>query len=178
MNFRYKLMEFMRGRYGLDNMFYVLFAVAAALAFLNCFIRSFVLQMIVYAIGIYAFYRVLSRNVEARARENRKVNEILRKLKNKRKGERIGVCECFIVDYENYILYFCCVGFVFCAEHYSIDLSGCGNYAPQENESRRQSLFEAGGSSFPFAVFHCRELCVKPKQHHRKKCGLRHLFFR
>lgn len=83
MNFRYRIMEFMRGRYGLDNMFYVLFAVAAALAFLNCFIRSFVLQMIVYAIGIYAFYRVLSRNVEARARENRKVNDILRGLKKK-----------------------------------------------------------------------------------------------
>ncbi|MBQ8203401.1 MAG: hypothetical protein IJZ75_03880 [Clostridia bacterium] len=83
MNFRYKLMEFMRGRYGLDNMFYVIFAVAAALAFINCFIRSFVLQMIVYALGVYAFFRVLSRNTEARARENRRVNEIINRAKKR-----------------------------------------------------------------------------------------------
>lgn len=83
MNFRYRIMEFMRGRYGLDNMFYVIFAVAAVLAFINCFIRSFVVQMIVYALGIYAFYRVLSRNIESRAKENRKVNELLDSLKKK-----------------------------------------------------------------------------------------------
>lgn len=83
MNFRYRLMEFMRGRYGLDNMFYVIFAVAAALALINCFVRSFILQMIVYALGLYAFYRVLSRNIEARAKENRKVTELISKAKKK-----------------------------------------------------------------------------------------------
>ncbi len=83
MNFRYRLMEFMRGRYGLDNMFYVIFAVAAALALINCFLRSWILQMIVYALGIYAFYRVLSRNTEARAKENRRVNELLNKIKKR-----------------------------------------------------------------------------------------------
>ena len=76
MNFRYRIMKFMSGRYGIDGMFYALFGVASILAILNCFIRSHIIQMVVYAITFYAFFRVLSRNLEARRRENQWFNKI------------------------------------------------------------------------------------------------------
>ncbi len=71
MNFRYRLMQFMSGRYGVDGLFYALFAVSAILAIVNCFLRVVWLQFVVYAIIIYAFFRIVSRNIQARRRENR-----------------------------------------------------------------------------------------------------------
>lgn len=70
MNFRYKLIQFMRGRYGVDMLFYVIFTVAAVMALINCFVRSVWLQFAVYGVVLYAFFRVFSRNIEARRREN------------------------------------------------------------------------------------------------------------
>lgn len=70
MNFRYRLMQFMSGRYGVDKLFYGLFCIAAALSFINVFVRSGIIQLLVYAIVIYAVYRFLSRNFEARRKEN------------------------------------------------------------------------------------------------------------
>ncbi len=71
MNFRYRLMQFMSGRYGIDKLFYALFATSAVLAIANCFFRLWWLQIIVYAIIVYAFFRIMSRNIEARRCENR-----------------------------------------------------------------------------------------------------------
>ncbi len=70
MNFRYKLMRFMSGRYGTDAMFYVLVFVSFALAIVNIFLRLLILQLIVDVLIIYAVFRMLSRNIEARRREN------------------------------------------------------------------------------------------------------------
>ncbi|MBE6809149.1 MAG: hypothetical protein E7524_06740 [Ruminococcaceae bacterium] len=70
MNFRYRLMQFMSGRYGTDQLFYGLIAAAVTLSFLNLFIRSFIVQMLVYALLGYSLFRVLSRNLDARRREN------------------------------------------------------------------------------------------------------------
>ena len=83
MNFRYRLMQFMSGRYGIDRLFYVLFAVAATLSIVNCFVKSSLLQFVVYAIVTYAFFRVLSRNVEARRRENMAFGKLKIKVVNK-----------------------------------------------------------------------------------------------
>lgn len=82
MNFRYRLMQFMSGRYGADELFYVLFTISAVLAFLNIFIRSAILQIIVYLIMLVAVLRVLSRNYNARQRENRVVLSIINKIKS------------------------------------------------------------------------------------------------
>lgn len=77
MNFRYKLMQFMSGRYGMDAFNYLLFITAAIISFANIFLRAFalyyiwyILQIIVYALIFYAIFRALSRNIEARRREN------------------------------------------------------------------------------------------------------------
>ncbi len=83
MNFRYKLIQFMRGRYGLDELFYVLFALAALLVFINFFLNFWYLQLVVDVILVYAFFRVLSRNIEARRRENKVVKNIKIQIFNK-----------------------------------------------------------------------------------------------
>lgn len=83
MDFRYRLMRFLSGRYGIDSLFYVLFALSAGLAFINIFLRLVVLQIIVYIIMIYAFFRVMSRNTLARSRENRAALGIVNNIKSK-----------------------------------------------------------------------------------------------
>ena len=70
MNFRYRLMQFMSGRYGTDKLFYGIVALAAVIAFINLIIRSYYLQLLVYAIFIYAVFRMMSRNINARRKEN------------------------------------------------------------------------------------------------------------
>lgn len=81
MNFRWRLMQFMSGRYGADALFFVLFSISASLAFANIFVRSYILQTVVYAIMVLAIIRVMSRNTAARARENRAVLGAVYKVK-------------------------------------------------------------------------------------------------
>ena len=88
MNFRYKLMQFMSGRNGIDNLFYMLFAVAAIIFIINCFVNSFVLQFIIWIVLGYAFFRALSRNIDARRRENQFFNRVLLNLKQKQNVRR------------------------------------------------------------------------------------------
>lgn len=83
MNFRYRLMQFMSGRYGTDDLTYALLILGALLSFINIIIRSVILQLLVYAVIIYAVFRVLSRNLEARRKENRFFNEKINIFKNK-----------------------------------------------------------------------------------------------
>ena len=70
MGFRYKIMQFMSGRYGTDNLTYALLTVSVVLAVVNIFVRSYILQLFVYAFVFYALCRVFSRNIDARRREN------------------------------------------------------------------------------------------------------------
>ena len=88
MNLRYKLMKFMSGRYGLDALFYVLFAISAVLVVVNMFVGSIILQLVIDAIMIYALYRVLSRKIAARRRENLLVTGIAHEIKKRRSIRR------------------------------------------------------------------------------------------
>ncbi len=83
MNFIYKLMQFMSGRYGVDGLFYVLFGIASMLSIINCFTRSLLLQLFVYALVVFAFYRVMSRNIDARSRENQALSKFKKVMANK-----------------------------------------------------------------------------------------------
>lgn len=83
MNFRYRLLQFMSGRYGIDKLFYFLFSVAALFSFINIFLRSGILQIIVYLIVVFAFCRVLSRNHTARSAENRWIENLLKNINKK-----------------------------------------------------------------------------------------------
>ena len=82
MNFRWRLAEFMSGRYGADALFYIMFAASAALAFVNIFVRSYILQIIVYMVMLLAILRVMSRNILARQKENRIALNAVYKFKN------------------------------------------------------------------------------------------------
>ncbi|MBE6727256.1 MAG: hypothetical protein E7562_01260 [Ruminococcaceae bacterium] len=85
MNFRYRLYQFMLGRYGVDELFIVLSAVSCVLAFTNCFVRSFVLQLVVYLVMLFAIFRVISRNIPARQRENKWVKGLILRFYNYRR---------------------------------------------------------------------------------------------
>ena len=90
MNFRYRLMQFMSGRYGPDETFFVIFIAAVILSVVNIFIRFvslglyLVIQLLVYALIIYSLFRIFSRNLEQRRRENMWVKEKLGFLRRKR----------------------------------------------------------------------------------------------
>ena len=85
-NFRYRLMQFMSGRYGVDTAFYVIVIVAMVLAFINCFIFiapiRFVIQLIVYLLMFFAIFRMFSRNITARSAENQKISALVNKVKH------------------------------------------------------------------------------------------------
>lgn len=83
MNFRYRFMQFMSGRYGADTLFYGLFITASALAFINIFLRLWILQIIVYGIMFYAIFRYLSRNISSRSEENQKFKNFLASIQRK-----------------------------------------------------------------------------------------------
>ena len=84
MNFRYRLMQFMSGRYGTDMLNYAIMGLAFAVAFINLFIGSYILQLAVYALLGYGLFRILSRNISARRRENLWFTEKVNFLKKKR----------------------------------------------------------------------------------------------
>ncbi len=71
------------GRYGIDPLFYFLFAVYFVLVIVNAFVRSYVLQIIILALFLYSFFRVFSRNLEKRRRENEWFKRIWSTIKQK-----------------------------------------------------------------------------------------------
>lgn len=84
MDFRYRLMQFMSGRYGMDNLSFAMGVVALICAFLNIFFRSITLQLVVYLLLGIVIFRMLSRNMEQRRKENRFFREKLEFVKRKR----------------------------------------------------------------------------------------------
>lgn len=83
MNFRYRLMQFMSGRYGTDKFSYFILFFSAALSLINIFLRFRSLQLVVYAFIIYVAFRTLSRNIAARSNENKKFEDIVFYFKRK-----------------------------------------------------------------------------------------------
>lgn len=83
MNFKYRFMQFMSGRYGVDKLFYGIFAVAMVISVINLFLMSALLQLVVYGLIVYAFFRFFSRNITARRKENEWFSAKLGFLKHK-----------------------------------------------------------------------------------------------
>ena len=80
----YKFQQFMQGRYGMDafGFFLVLFGCAfnLILSFFPTTLVVRVLRLIPTAVFVWAVYRILSRNINKRAGENRKYTEWQRKF--------------------------------------------------------------------------------------------------
>ncbi len=76
-SFRERFAKFMAGRYGIDRFFYFLVGVYFILSVINLFVGSYIIVLINFAILIYAIWRILSRNIYKRQRENEFINRVL-----------------------------------------------------------------------------------------------------
>lgn len=104
MRFREKLIQFMYGRNGFDKLCMALLWTGIILSFINIFIGSLVVVLLQYAIFIYCLFRVMSRNIYKRRKENQwfisslsKIRSFFNLQKNKfrdRKTHIYRVCPC------------------------------------------------------------------------------------
>ena len=67
---RQKFMSFMRGRYGVDKLSNTLVWIAFALMIINIIAGSSLIYALSIALLIYAYYRMFSRQIGKRSREN------------------------------------------------------------------------------------------------------------
>ena len=67
---RERFMYFMQGRYGADQLYNFLFAVYFVLLVLNLFLGSAMISLIEVVLLCYMFFRVFSRNIYKRQKEN------------------------------------------------------------------------------------------------------------
>ena len=86
MNFRYKIQQFMYGRYvsyGIDTLTKTLAIVCISLSVINLIVASYIIHLIETALFIWMFYRLLSKNIVRRQEENQKVLSIINKVKGR-----------------------------------------------------------------------------------------------
>ncbi|MBE6531927.1 MAG: hypothetical protein E7676_00270 [Ruminococcaceae bacterium] len=67
---RERIARFMIGRYGIDSLYHFLVVLCFVLIVVNLFVGSLVISILETALLIYAAFRVLSRNIYKRQREN------------------------------------------------------------------------------------------------------------
>lgn len=86
MRFRDKLARFFYGRYGIDGLYYALFVtyfiIWAVLLFIDFLPLRIGLSALQTAVIVWMFYRVLSKNIWARRRENEVFMKVFRAVKN------------------------------------------------------------------------------------------------
>ncbi len=66
---KYRMAQWMVGRYGFDELMQALMIVACALIVVNFFAHSGILSTLSLALMVYAIFRCYSRNLQARRRE-------------------------------------------------------------------------------------------------------------
>lgn len=69
-NMREKLMRFMMGRYGLDSLGRCTIFAALILMISSSFFDSVILSLLSWALAIYTYFRIFSKNIYKRASEN------------------------------------------------------------------------------------------------------------
>jgi len=75
-----QLMNFMYGKYGVDKLYYALLILYVILLFINAWAKLLVISILMWAVFVYMFFRVLSRNIYKRQKENDKFVKILNKF--------------------------------------------------------------------------------------------------
>ncbi|MBO7196183.1 MAG: hypothetical protein J6V80_02510 [Clostridia bacterium] len=78
---RERIAMFMADRYGFDRLYYFLLAICFILIVINLFFNLYVLSILEVVIFIYAFSRVMSRNIYKRQQENEKFIRFIEKPK-------------------------------------------------------------------------------------------------
>ncbi len=69
-NFKQKLITFMYGRYGMDEMYVGLLVLWMLITVVNSFVQSVVLNLLAFAALLFGLYRFMSRKHDKRRREN------------------------------------------------------------------------------------------------------------
>jgi len=82
-NFRDKLIRFMYGRYGVDQLYFASMIVCFILLVINSFFRSPIIGVIVWAILAWMIFRSLSKNIYKRRLENEKFLKVWSFVKSK-----------------------------------------------------------------------------------------------
>ena len=85
-----KFYRFMQGRYGVDQFSRFLLILAIVVLVLNMFIRSALFELIPFALLIYTYFRIFSRNIAARSKENQKYLQLSGTVKyNLKNGKQL-----------------------------------------------------------------------------------------
>lgn len=71
-NWKYKLIRFMQGRYGMDALYKALLGLMLLFFVLNLFFQSILLYLLSLLAGGLAVYRSFSKNTALRSQENQK----------------------------------------------------------------------------------------------------------
>ncbi|MBQ7600518.1 MAG: hypothetical protein IJU57_07610 [Clostridia bacterium] len=69
-NFRDKLVRFLYGRYGTDHLYYFMFAIWIIISVAGLIVRHPVFYVISIVIMLLMIFRSMSKNIEARRKEN------------------------------------------------------------------------------------------------------------
>ena len=76
---RERFYYFMQGRYGTDNLYNFLLATYLILLVINLFLGSFLISSLTLALLVYMFFRVFSRNIYKRRKENERYLQLSKK---------------------------------------------------------------------------------------------------
>ncbi|MDD7794363.1 hypothetical protein [Clostridium sp. 'White wine YQ'] len=82
-DFKNKLIRFMYGRYGTDQLYIALVIASFVLMLINSFIHSNILSIFIWVVLIFTFYRSFSKNIFKRRRENQMFLKIWSPIKAK-----------------------------------------------------------------------------------------------
>ena len=92
MKIKNKIIKFMSGRYGVDELYKFLFILYIITLLINIFLNSSVIEIIGLILVLIIFYRVFSKNISKRYKENKEYlkikDKILKPFKNIKRNIR------------------------------------------------------------------------------------------
>ena len=80
MKYIFKLQKFMYGRYGFDELYKFLLRLCILVLLVNLFIRHYILLIMEILILFFMFYRIISKKIYRRQKENIKYLKIKNKI--------------------------------------------------------------------------------------------------
>ena len=84
---REKLIKFMQGRYGPDELYKAFFILYIVILIINLFFQSIILEVINLVLVFIIFYRFFSKNITAREKERNLYLKFKRKIFTKNKSK-------------------------------------------------------------------------------------------
>ncbi len=89
---RYKFIQFMQGRYGVDKFGQFLSTLVFVLIILDLFLHNQLLWWLSLLLLVYMYFRMFSKNISRRYNENCRYLEITSKIRNGNFGRILGNC--------------------------------------------------------------------------------------